>query len=256
MQKQSKNWPGVQYPLNWAFSSFNSHLLLSIYQHWMLLNENIKCTQQQEYKPDQCSIVTLKSFLSGINLTWCRYNIQNDILENKVLTNKWNQLIYCCRQTDKQTNRETDIQIDRETDRQCALIYGLCNSIDNARGVTGIFFWGAIHFSWFFFPGVKCSSPLFKTIFHLFFSIFTPSPFFPCLFFPDTSAKISRSEVSGVTLPPCPQPVTPLDNASDLSTHCVVYLGNLLIWGTFMQENETFIFFGGLAYSLEGLNLS
>ena len=42
-------------------------------------------------------------------------------------------------------------------------------------------------------------------IFHLFFSIFTPFPFFPCLFFPDTSAKISRSEVSGGALcPPCP----------------------------------------------------
>ena len=40
------------------------------------------------------------------------------------------------------------------------------------------------------------------TIFLLFFSIFTPFPFFPCLFFPDTSAKISRSEVSGGTLPP------------------------------------------------------
>ena len=35
------------------------------------------------------------------------------------------------------------------------------------------------------------------TIFLLFFSIFTPFPFFPCLFFLDTSAKISRSEVSG-----------------------------------------------------------
>ena len=32
------------------------------------------------------------------------------------------------------------------------------------------------------------------------FSIFTPFPFFPCLFFPDTSAKISRSEVSGGAL--------------------------------------------------------
>ena len=44
-------------------------------------------------------------------------------------------------------------------------------------------------------------------IFHLFLSIFTPFQFFPCLFFPDTSSKISRSEVSGGTLPP---PVTPL----------------------------------------------
>ena len=42
--------------------------------------------------------------------------------------------------------------------------------------------------------------------FHLFFSIFTPFLFFPCLFFPNTSAKISRSEVSGGTLPPCPPP--------------------------------------------------
>ena len=44
------------------------------------------------------------------------------------------------------------------------------------------------------------------TIFLLFFSICTPFPFFPfflCLFFPATSAKISRSEVSEGTLPPC-----------------------------------------------------
>ena len=55
-------------------------------------------------------------------------------------------------------------------------------------------------------------------IFHLFFSIFTPFPFFPCLFFPDTSAKISRSEVSGGALcPPCPPACyatgAPLDSA-------------------------------------------
>ena len=40
------------------------------------------------------------------------------------------------------------------------------------------------------------------------FSFFSSqfSPLFPCLFFPDTSAKISRSEVSGGTLPPAPPP--------------------------------------------------
>ena len=43
------------------------------------------------------------------------------------------------------------------------------------------------------------------TIFLLFFSIFTPFPFFPSPIFPDTSAKISRSEVSGGALcPPAP----------------------------------------------------
>ena len=39
--------------------------------------------------------------------------------------------------------------------------------------------------------------------FSFFSSQFSPLfPFFPCLFFPDTSAKISRSKVSGGTLPP------------------------------------------------------
>ena len=41
------------------------------------------------------------------------------------------------------------------------------------------------------------------TIFLLFFSIFTPFQFFHCLFFPNTSAKISRSEVSGGQSPAC-----------------------------------------------------
>ena len=43
-------------------------------------------------------------------------------------------------------------------------------------------------------------------ILHLFFSIFTPFIFFPCLFIPDTSAKISRSEISGELCPPPPPP--------------------------------------------------
>ena len=115
------------------------------------------------------------------------------------------------------------------------------------RDVTGIFFWGGKVIFPDFFPGVKCFFPVENShfgrpktnfhrfqkwkakkkkkkkkkvvtsfsnvfllpfpIFHLFFSIFTPFPFFPCLFFPDTSAKISRSEVSGGH---CPPPVTPL----------------------------------------------
>ena len=108
-----------------------------------------------------------------------------------------------------------------------------------------IFLRGQSHFSWFFsgvkcfFPGesshfgrpettfrsfLKCKAKKKKVltsfsdvfllpfpIFHLFFSIFTPFPFFPCLIFPDTSAKISRSEVSGGHSAPCPPPVTPLD---------------------------------------------
>ena len=113
------------------------------------------------------------------------------------------------------------------------------------RGVTGIFFWGGKVIFPDFFPGVKCFFPVENShfgrpktnfrrfqkwkakkkkkkkvltsfsdvfllpfpIFHLFFSIFTPFPFFPCLFFPDTSANISRSEVSGGALcPPCPPP--------------------------------------------------
>ena len=99
---------------------------------------------------------------------------------------------------------------------------------------------GQSHFFLIFFPGMKCFFPVenshfgkLKTnfgrfqkwkakkkkkkkgphlflykFFLLFFSIFTPFPFFPCLFFPRyTSAKISQSEVLGGTLPP---PVTPL----------------------------------------------
>ena len=42
------------------------------------------------------------------------------------------------------------------------------------------------------------------TIFLLFFSIFTPFPFLPCQLFPDTSAKISRSEVLGGHSAPYP----------------------------------------------------
>ena len=118
------------------------------------------------------------------------------------------------------------------------------------RGVTGTVFWGGKVIIPNFFPGVKCffpvenfhfgrpktnkktkqkqkqkrSSPHFGTsasfhfqfstfpftIFLLFFSIFPPFPFFPCLFLPGRSAEISRSEVSGVTLSPCHTPVTPL----------------------------------------------
>ena len=44
------------------------------------------------------------------------------------------------------------------------------------------------------------------TIFLLYFSIFTPFPFFPCLFFPGRSAEISRSEVWEV-LSPSPPPI-------------------------------------------------
>ena len=59
------------------------------------------------------------------------------------------------------------------------------------------------------------------SIFHLPFFHF-PSfllhfPYFPCLSFPDTSAKISRSEIFGGILPPCPPLVTPL-----LMTTCLV----------------------------------
>ena len=114
-------------------------------------------------------------------------------------------------------------------------------TFDLNRGVTGIFFWGGkVNFP-DFFPGVKCFFPIENShfgrpktnfcrfqkwkakkkkkkvltsfsdvfllpfpIFHLFFSIFTPFPFFPCLFFPDTSAKISRSEASGGHSAPLP----------------------------------------------------
>ena len=117
---------------------------------------------------------------------------------------------------------------------------------DLSRGVTGIFFWGGKVIFPDFFPGVKCFFPVENShfvrpktnfcrfqkwkakkkkkkkkrvltsfsdvfllpfpIFHLFFSIFTPFPFFPCPFFPNTSAKISRSEVSGGALcPPAPR---------------------------------------------------
>ena len=44
------------------------------------------------------------------------------------------------------------------------------------------------------------------TIFLLFFSIFTPFPFFPCLFFSRYAAKTSQSEVSeGALCPPAPR---------------------------------------------------
>ena len=123
--------------------------------------------------------------------------------------------------------------------------------VSASRGVTGIFFWGGKVIFPDFFSGVKCffpvenfhfgtpktnfhrfrkkkkkrSSPLFITFptsisnfppflsqFSFFSSQFSPlCPFFPCLFFPDTSAKISRLEVSGGTLlPATPLPVTPL----------------------------------------------
>ena len=82
------------------------------------------------------------------------------------------------------------------------------------RGVTGILFWGGKVIFPDFFPDVKCFFRVensdfgrSKTNFRC-FSILTPFPFFPCLFFPDTSAKISRSQVYGGAL--CPPPVTPL----------------------------------------------
>ena len=109
------------------------------------------------------------------------------------------------------------------------------------RGVTGIFFWGGKVIFPDFFPGRKFpvwltqnKFPSFSKvkskkkkkkkkkkvltsfynvsllpfqIFHLFLLNFHPfSLFLPCLFFPDTSAKISRSEVSGGHSTPCPPP--------------------------------------------------
>ena len=93
----------------------------------------------------------------------------------------------------------------------------------------------------------KKSSPLFRTfyyfhfqfstfpftIFLLFFSIFTPFPFFPCLIFPDTSAKISRSEVSGGQSAPCPTPVMPLPWIGlpfTLATSSTVQLMEYVAW--------------------------
>ena len=61
-------------------------------------------------------------------------------------------------------------------------------------------------FSFFSSQFLPLSPCLPFTIFLLFISIFTPFPLFPSLFFPDTSAKISRSEVSGghsAPHPPC-----------------------------------------------------
>ena len=61
-----------------------------------------------------------------------------------------------------------------------------------------------LNFSYFHF---QFSTFLFQfSIFLLFFSIFSPFPFFPCLSFPDTSPKISRSEVSGGHSAPNPLP--------------------------------------------------
>ena len=114
----------------------------------------------------------------------------------------------------------------------------MCIGIALYRGVTGKFFWGAKSFFLIFFLGVKCFFPIENfhfgrpktnfchfekwkakkkrvlsffwnysllpfSIFLLFFSIF---PSFP--FFPNRSAEISRSEVSGGKL--YPLPVMPL----------------------------------------------
>ena len=109
------------------------------------------------------------------------------------------------------------------------------------RGVTGIFFWGDSHFSWFFsqremlfplenshfgrlstnfrrFPKAKkkvlTSFIIFPTsIYNLqfcllfFYSIFTPFPFFSCLFFPIRQHKnFPVRSHWGVHSPPAPPP--------------------------------------------------
>ena len=56
------------------------------------------------------------------------------------------------------------------------------------------------NFSYFHFQ--FSTFPFIIFLLFLFFSIFTPFPFFPCLFFPNTSVKISQSEVSGGLCPP------------------------------------------------------
>ena len=73
------------------------------------------------------------------------------------------------------------------------------------------------------------------TIFLLFSSIFTPFPFFPCLFFPDTSAKISWSEVSGGNSvpPPSPSPVTSL-----MQLNFILKLS--IVWGTEGRGTQIF----------------
>ena len=106
--------------------------------------------------------------------------------------------------------------------------------ITNGRDITEKFFWGEKVIFPDFFPGVKCIFPvenfhfgrpktnfsgfekwnnlpfsIFQfsifpfTIFLSFFSISTPFPFFPCLFFPSRSAEISWSEVSGALCTSC-----------------------------------------------------
>ena len=68
-------------------------------------------------------------------------------------------------------------------------------------------------------------------IFHLFFSIFTPFPFFPCLFSPDTS-EISRSEVSGghsAPLPPACYATAPTVILNP-TLHTSAYYAILLPW--------------------------
>ena len=107
------------------------------------------------------------------------------------------------------------------------------NKLLSPRGVTGKCFWGGNVIFSDFFPGVKCFFPVENfhfgrpkpnfsgfdfqvstfpfTIFLLFFSIFTPFPFFPCLVFSGRSAEISRSEVSrghSAPLPPSPRYAT------------------------------------------------
>ena len=63
------------------------------------------------------------------------------------------------------------------------------------------------------------------TIFLLFFSIFTPFPLFSFLFLPDTSAKISRSEVSGghsAQIAPPPACYATAWNVDNHRTHLMV----------------------------------
>ena len=119
-----------------------------------------------------------------------------------------------------------------------------------SRGVTGIFFWGGKVIFPDFFPGVKCFFPVENShfgrpktnfrrfqkwkakkkkkvltsfsdvfllpfpIFHLFYSIFTPFPFFLASFFPIRQQKFPGQKSLGghsAPLPPAPPPpVTPL----------------------------------------------
>ena len=64
------------------------------------------------------------------------------------------------------------------------------------------------------------------TIFHLFFSVFTPFPFFPCLFFPNRSAEISWSEVP----PAC--------YATGAHRNCILFQGLKSEKGRFFFQNH------------------